>query len=103
MKFPFKNSDMVRCKILRPIVFNKADQVIGAVVECTGWQAKQLMGSVNPSLELVKGVKPTPIVERDTEVVISTPDPVVKATTAAAKTASKPRKAKKPMFNLEDV
>lgn len=103
MKFNFKGSDMVRCEVLRTTNVNMTRVPKGSIVEVIGNVAKALLSGPSPALKQVEGHTPTPIVERDTEVVISTPDPVVKATTAAAKTASKPRKAKKPMFNLEDV
>jgi hypothetical protein len=100
----FKNSDMVRCKIIRSIVFNKQIQPVGTIIETTGWQARQMMGSANPSVVLMETHEPKPIENRDTEVVVSTPDPVVAATTAASKSASRPRKApkKKPMFDLPE-
>jgi hypothetical protein len=101
MKFNFKGSDMVRCEVLRTTNVNMTRVPKGSIVEVIGNVAKALLSGPSPALKQVEGHTPTPIVERDTEVVISTPDPVVKATTA--KTASKPRKAKKPMFNLEDV
>jgi hypothetical protein len=93
----FKNSDMVRCKIIRSIVFNKAIQPVGAIIETTGWMARQMMGSANPSVVLMETHEPKPIVERDTEVVISTPD--VKS---APKAKGKSKAKKGPTFTLSD-
>ena len=76
MKFDFKNSDVVQCRVIRPIILNGGPQKAGTVAEVDGWLAKQLMASSNPSLERVTEVEPKPIVERDTEVIVSTPDPV---------------------------
>jgi hypothetical protein len=104
MKFNFKGSDMVRCEVLRTTKVNMTLVSKGSIVEVIGNTAKALLSGPSPALKQVEGHTPTPIVERDTEVIISTPDPVAAATTAASKSASQPRKApkKKPTFNIPE-
>jgi hypothetical protein len=104
MKFNFKGSDMVRCEVLRTTTIARKDVKVGTIVEVIGNTAKALLSGPNPALKQVEGHTPTPIVERDTEVVISTPDPVAKATVKTTADSSRPRKApkKKPTFNIPE-
>ena len=76
MKFPFKNTDMVECKVLRTTVIAKQDVRVGAIVKVDGWIAKQLMSGASPALESVEGKAPEPIVDREREIIIENPDPV---------------------------
>jgi hypothetical protein len=104
MKFNFKGSDMVRCEVLRTTKVNMTLVSKGSIVEVIGNTAKALLCGPSPALKVVEGHTPTPIVERDTEVIISTPDPVSEATVKTTTTASRPRKApkKKPTFNIPE-
>jgi hypothetical protein len=93
MKFNFKGSDMVRCEVLRTTNVNMTRVSKGSIVEVIGNTAKALLSGPSPALKQVEGHTPKPIVERDTEVVISTPDQAVKP-------ARKAKKAKKPLFDV---
>jgi hypothetical protein len=76
MKFNFKNSDMVRCEVLRNTVIARQNVLTGTIVDVDGWTAKQLMSGTVPALKQVPDYDPVPLVERDTELIVSTPDPV---------------------------
>lgn len=89
MKFDFKNSDQVRCKVLRPTMIARKPVALGAIVEVDGWTAKQGMSGPNPALARVEGHAPEPYVERDREVIIENRDPPPPS--PVRKKAKKPR------------
>ena len=101
----FNKTDMLRAKVLRGIVFAKQQVKAGTIIEVTGWQALQMTRIANPSIEIMEEVEPRPVTNRDTEIIISTPDPVSDATVATTKAASKPRKPavkKKLVFDIPE-
>ncbi len=86
MKFNFKQNDMVRCRVLRATKINKQFVQKGSVVDLVGNMAMQLLSGANPACKQMMDHKPVEFQERDTEMVVSTPDPV----------KAKPRKRKQP-------
>ena len=76
MKFNFKKSDIIRCEVMRTT--NIAQQRVhkGDVVDMLGAKAIPLMTGPMPALKQIEGHAPEPYVERDTEVVVETRDPV---------------------------
>lgn len=75
MKFDFKSTDMVRCRVLRTTKIGGETANKDAEVSVIGNLAKSLMSGPNPALERMSDYKPEPMVERDREVIITNPDP----------------------------
>ena len=86
MRFPFKNSDIVRCRVIRNTVIARQDVRVGTIVDVDGWMAKQLMSGPCPALELVEGVDPRPYEAPIKEVIVETPDPPVQTRDPAVET-----------------
>ena len=93
MKFNFKSGDMVTCRVVRTTKINSQTVQVGSVVKVIGNVAKQLLSGANPACTQMMEHEPEKYQERDTEVVVSTPDPVKKVA------PKKKAKAKEPKFD----
>jgi len=91
MTFNFKADDMVTCRVLRTTKINKQLVSAGSVVKLIGNTAKQLMSGANPACEQMMEVEPEKYQERDTEIVVSTPDPVKATPKSKPKAKSRPK------------
>ncbi len=90
MQFNFKHDDMVTCEVTRTTVIAKENVKAGTVVQVTGWIAKQLMSGALPALKLIGDGDPQPFTERDTEIILSTPEPAKKTPPKKKAAAKKP-------------